>query len=95
MRLTQGELETIKQVFLEVFESGEIYLFGSRLDDSKRGGDIDLFIKTAHKDKILDKKISFLSLLKQKIGDQKIDVIISRDITRTIEQEALRKGVKL
>jgi predicted nucleotidyltransferase len=95
MRLTQGELETIKQVFLEVFENGEIYLFGSRLDDSKRGGDIDLFIKTAHKNKILDKKISFLSLLKQKIGDQKIDVVISRDITRTIEQEALHKGIKL
>ncbi len=95
MRLTQGELETIKQVFLEVFESGEIYLFGSRLDDSKRGGDIDLFIKTAHKNKILDKKISSLSLLKQKIGDQKIDVVISRDITRTIEQEALHKGIKL
>jgi predicted nucleotidyltransferase len=95
MRLSKKEIETIKQVFLEVFKSGEIYLFGSRLDDTKRGGDIDLFVKTNHKDKILDKKISFLSLLKQKIGDQKIDVVISKDTSRTIEQEALCKGVKL
>jgi predicted nucleotidyltransferase len=95
MRLTKEEIEIIKQVFLELFESGEIYLFGSRVDDSKRGGDIDLFIKTDNKEKILDKKISFLSLLKQKIGDQKIDVIVSTDITRTIEQEALHKGIKL
>jgi predicted nucleotidyltransferase len=95
MRLTQKEIEAVKQVFLEVFESGDVYLFGSRLDDTKRGGDIDLFVKTNYKDKILDKKISFLSLLKQKIGDQKIDVVISKDITRTIEQEALHKGVEL
>ena len=95
MRLTQKEIEAIKQVFLEVFEDGKIYLFGSRLDDGKRGGDIDLFIKTTPQDKILNKKIRFLSLLKQKIGDQKIDVIISKDINRTIEQEALHKGVKL
>jgi predicted nucleotidyltransferase len=95
MRLSKKEIETIKQVFLEVFKSGEIYLFGRRLDDTKRGGDIDLFVKTNYKDKILDKKISFLSLLKQKIGDQKIDVVISKDTSRTIEQEALCKGVKL
>jgi predicted nucleotidyltransferase len=95
MRLTQKEIEAIKQVFLEVFEDGKIYLFGSRLDDSKRGGDIDLFIETSHQDKILNKKIHFLTLLKQKIGDQKIDVIISKDITRVIEQEALNKGVEL
>jgi predicted nucleotidyltransferase len=95
MRLTHKEIESIKQVFLEIFGSGKIYLFGSRLDDSKRGGDIDLFIKTECQDKILDKKIRFLSLLKQEIGDQKIDVVISKDTTRAIEQEALHKGMQL
>ncbi len=95
MRLTQKEIKTIKQIFLDIYKTGEIYLFGSRLDDSKRGGDIDLFIKTTHQDGILNKKIKFLSLLKQKIGDQKIDIVISKDTTRIIEQEALSKGVKL
>jgi predicted nucleotidyltransferase len=45
MRLTQNEKDSIKKTFLEVFGEGEIYLFGSRVDDSKRGGDIDLFIR--------------------------------------------------
>ena len=95
VRLNEEETEAIKQLFLEVFGSGDIYLFGSRVDDNKRGGDIDLFIKTDCKERILDKKIRFLSLLKQKIGDQKIDVVISRDENRAIEQEALLKGVRL
>jgi len=95
VRLTETDIFIIKEAFNKIFQKGDIFLFGSRVDDSKRGGDIDLFIKTNHKDKILDKKISFLSLLKQKIGDQKIDVVISKDTSRTIEQEALYKGVKL
>ena len=45
----------------------------------KRGGDIDLYIETNYTDMIViaQKKISFLSHLKLKIGDQKIDVIIN------------------
>jgi hypothetical protein len=40
MRLTHKEIESIKQVFLEIFGSGKIYLFGSRVDDTLKGGDI-------------------------------------------------------
>ena len=47
----------------------------------------------------LQKKIKFLSALKQRIGDQigdqKINVIISRDHLRLIEQEALKNGIEL
>ena len=95
MRLTLKEVKAIKEVFLEIFEDGKIYLFGSRIDESKRGGDIDLFIQTTKKNKTLHNKIKFLTLLKQKIGDQKIDVILSKDTTRVIEQEALKKGIEL
>jgi len=45
MRLTFHERNMIKKIFLEVFKEGSIYLFGSRMDDMKRGGDIDLYIK--------------------------------------------------
>jgi len=37
VRLTEYEFNVIKETFLDVFESGEIFLFGSRIDDTKRG----------------------------------------------------------
>lgn len=95
MRLTYKEIEAIENSFREVFVSGTIYLFGSRVDDSQKGGDIDLYIQTDNKDNLIEKKIDFLVSLKRKIGDQKIDVLLSRDINRAIEQEALTKGVVL
>ena len=95
MRLTQKQLKAIDESFKEVFKSGSIYLFGSRVDDNLKGGDIDLYIDTDAKDNLFEKKISFLVSLKRKIGEQKIDVVISKDKNRPIEQEALKKGVKL
>jgi len=95
MRLNKQEIKAIKNCFLEIFKIGKIYLFGSRVDDSQKGGDIDLYIITDNKEDLLMKKIDFLVKLKQSIGDQKIDVIISRDKTRLIEQEALKNGIEL
>jgi len=95
MRLNKQEIEEIKNCFLEIFKSGIIYLFGSRVDDSQKGGDIDLYIITDQTEDLPMKKIDFLVKLKKKIGDQKIDVIISRDKTRFIEQEALKNGIEL
>jgi len=37
MRLNEKYKKVIKQAFLEVFKEGEIYLFGSRVDDSLKG----------------------------------------------------------
>jgi len=39
MRLTQFEIQSIVNTFHEVFRNGEIYLFGSRTDDTKKGGE--------------------------------------------------------
>ena len=40
MRLNENEIIQIKQSFESVFHTGKIYLFGSRIDDTKKGGDI-------------------------------------------------------
>ena len=98
MRLTKDEITAIKQTFLNIFKSGDIYLFGSRVDDSKRGGDIDLFIDLDYPLSVrerLDKKSKFKIMLYDLIGEQKIDVIISKDKSRSIEQEAIKTGIKL
>ncbi|MEA1918867.1 MAG: nucleotidyltransferase domain-containing protein [Campylobacterota bacterium] len=95
MRLSNYEIHSIKQSFKEVFKDGKIYLFGSRVDDTQKGGDIDLYIQTDIKDNALEKKNKFLAILKEKIGEQKIDVVISKNKTRAIEQEAINTGVEL
>ena len=98
MRLTTHEQNSIKKTFIETFKSGKIYLFGSRTDDTQRGGDIDLYIVLDYKESpetLFDKKIEFLGRLQSKIGEQKIDVIISKDKNRAIEKEALRTGIEL
>ena len=96
MRLSRIEAETIKEAFTEVFGDGKVYLFGSRVDDSKRGGDIDLYLCPAVKyDDEHQKKIKFLVKLDEYIGEQKIDVVMAKDENRLIEQEALKKGVNL
>jgi predicted nucleotidyltransferase len=98
MRLTNYEITFIKESFHQVFHNGNIYLFGSRVDDNLKGGDIDLFIELdtiLTVKEILDKINEFKINLYDKIGEQKIDVIISKDKTRLIEQEALNKVILL
>lgn len=98
MRLTLHDKEAIKDSFNTVFGRGNIYLFGSRIDDKKRGGDIDLFIELNYPyniKEIIEKKSKLLLSLYDKIGEQKIDIIISKDKNRSIEQEALREGILL
>ncbi len=98
MRLTNFEQNSIKETFTETFKSGKIYLFGSRTDDTQRGGDIDLYIVLDYQESpeiLFDKKIEFLGKLQNKIGEQKIDVIISKDKNRAIEKEAFSTGIEL
>lgn len=81
MRLTPHEIHAIKNAIKRWFgENARVWLFGSRVDDTKRGGDIDLYIETDTNDaaKIVKAKLEFLIELQEKIGEQKIDVVLHR-----------------
>ena len=95
MRLSQRYIDVIKSRFKEFFNDGDIYLFGSRVDDSKKGGDIDLYLVLKEHTNIFEKKIKFLSRIKRELGDQKIDIVFNQDQNRLIEKEAIRWGIKL
>ena len=88
MRISEHEISLIKKLAHQIFGSKtKIYLFGSRIDDRKKGGDIDLFISSEQKSNLtLSKKIEFLVELKSFIGNQKIDVILDTDSTRQKKQ---------
>lgn len=97
MRLSAFEINGIKQIAHDVFgEEVRVTLFGSRTDDHKRGGDIDLLIDSSHKnDLTLENKIRFLVKLKSKIGEQKIDVLYKKNLKKPIVQEAMNTGIEL
>lgn len=95
MRLSNKYVEVIKKYFNEFFKNGEIYLFGSRVDDNKKGGDIDLYLVLDEHKNLFEKKIKFLSRIKKELGEQKIDIVFNTDSNRLIEKEALRWGIKL
>ena len=95
MRLNQQYIRVIKQSFEDVFQNGEVYLFGSRIDDDKKGGDIDLYLIINNKINLFRKKLKFLAKIKRVLGEQKIDVIFNIDDNRLIEKEAIKWGIKL
>lgn len=57
-----------------------IHLFGSRVENSARGGDIDIYIEPDLRsaDAIVEAKINALVELQLALGEQKIDLVINR-----------------
>ena len=78
MRLTENQRQSIKSAVTSVIgEASRIWLFGSRVDDSKRGGDIDLLIET--QTAVSNRARSLCELegaLVARLGNRKIDVLL-------------------
>jgi predicted nucleotidyltransferase len=80
MRLDHTQLTAIRDVAAECFgDDARLWLFGSRVDDATRGGDIDLLVEIPSLDseRALRAKYDFLALLKRRIGDRRVDVVLS------------------
>ena len=95
MRLSNFEIKTIKKCIEEHFgKKSKIYLFCSRVDDTKKGGDIDLLILTnkeiSHRD-----KIKFLVKVEDYGVERKVDLIIKTPNTKekNIIKTAIETGV--
>ncbi len=93
MRLKHKDIQHIKDVVKEYDPDAQIYLFGSRADDTKKGGDIDLLIFSDFLSEH-DKRGIRLCLY-DRLGEQKIDIIIARDLTRPFIRMAYEEGVAL
>jgi predicted nucleotidyltransferase len=80
MRLKSSERAAIRAAVTESFgQDADVWLFGSRVDDTKRGGDIDLLVKpgcSVASDQLFARKIRLLVQLERILGERKIDVIV-------------------
>ncbi|HWQ67094.1 MAG TPA: nucleotidyltransferase domain-containing protein [Methanospirillum sp.] len=93
VRLSLHEIEVIRSVVRTIDPSARIVLFGSRTDNTKKGGDIDLLIISSSL-RGQDKRIIRMNLCSQ-LGEQKIDIIVSNDISAPFVRIALQGGVDL
>ena len=74
MRLKTEERELIKDSIYALDNTAKIYLFGSRVNDQKRGGDIDLLVVS---DKINRKNIRKIKeKFFSKFGEQRLDLVV-------------------
>lgn len=95
MRLSTDEAEAIRQEVRRLAPEAEIYLYGSRADDSGRGGDIDLLV--------VSDKLGFRDFLKlrtrilDRIGWQQLDLTVRRtdQLDEPLAVAARDTGVRL
>lgn len=93
MRLSQQDKRSIKSIISNFDPQAEVYIFGSRADPLKKGGDIDiLVISTCIKD--ADRRRIKVNLY-DALGEQKIDLLIVKDLTDNFAKHAFETGIKL
>ncbi len=99
IRLSDFEVLAISKAFRLCFlPNDHLWLFGSRIDLNKRGGDIDLYIETNINNpaEANSSKLRFLSELESSIGEQKIDVVLKAgDVELPIYNVAKEEGIQL
>jgi len=96
MRLQNRLKNHIKSSVLSSFGEVDIYLFGSRADDTKQGGDIDLAIDVELSPAEFNKKkIKFITYLIRKNLDLKIDIVPYNSQDPLLCSEIHKHGIKL
>ena len=93
MRLANKEQLVIRDAIHQADADAIIYLFGSRVDDTAKGGDIDLLVLSRKIN--LMTKLEILAQLHQKLGERKIDIAVYSDTTRPFPRMVIQTGVLL
>ena len=96
MRLSKRIINILQNNITKSFGNVNIYLFGSRTDDNKKGGDIDLAIDTnLSKQEFRKKKSLFLSLLMRIDFDYKIDIVNFNTKDELLYSEIRENNIKI
>jgi len=99
MRLTKQHIKKIHQVVEGLLdEDAQIHLFGSRVDDDLKGGDVDIMITTASvvgRPAVMAARIA--TQIEKKLEGRQVDVLLSTPETHIepIHIIAKQKGIQI
>jgi len=93
MRLTQNEVTLLKEKLASLSKEAKLYVFGSRVDDSKKGGDIDLLVvsTTLTKKDLRRLRIAFFNVF----GEQKLDILLDDGSFKNIFHKMISQNAEL
>lgn len=98
MRLRADEVEAIKATAVEVFGPGAVVrLFGSRVRDDVRGGDIDLHLEVDNGQQDVPHAARFRWRVYERIDERKMDLVfrVRGRPMRPIDEVAHAEGIVL
>jgi len=95
MRITDHEKNVIVEAVKNTDPEGRVWLFGSRTDDGKKGGDIDIAVLSKIIKKDVMKEIEVRRFICDRIGEQKIDIVTTSDGKEAIFKLAEAEGIEL
>jgi predicted nucleotidyltransferase len=93
MRLSDRERNAIVSAVRFYDARAQVFLFGSRADDAKKGGDIDLLVRSASIGPA-ERRRNRRSIC-DVIGEQKIDIRVAANLDNPLVRVAQRSGVLL
>ncbi|HHO42078.1 MAG TPA: nucleotidyltransferase domain-containing protein [Epsilonproteobacteria bacterium] len=94
MRLSQEQIKVLKDRLKTISSTAKLYLFGSRVDDTKKGGDIDLLVVSKEMTK---KDLRYLRIeFFKHFGEQKIDIVLDNgEFNNPFTKHIMKKAVLL
>ncbi len=93
MRLSDRERNAIVSAVHHYDVEAQIFLFGSRVDDAKKGGDIDLLVRSVSIGPA--ERRQNRRAICDSIGEQKIDILVAADLVSPMARLAQNSGVLL
>lgn len=99
MRITEGQAQSIKDIVASLIDPGvEVWLFGSRVDDYAKGGDIDILVVSKHDiDELVFVAAKISTQVSRLFHGRKTDVILQTPSVELspIHTIAKETGIKL
>lgn len=99
MRLSSEQKCAIREEVANTFgPDAQVRLFGSRLDDAGRGGDVDLYVEAEGSPQaLLERELDLYARLQKRLGERRIDIVVHGrgQPLRSVDRHARDTGMVL